>query len=36
DGTGEAGKGQECGILIEPQIDLEEGDEVVCYKIERL
>jgi len=32
----EAGKGQECGILIEPQIDLEEGDEVVCYKIERL
>lgn len=32
----EVGKGQECGILIEPQIDIEEGDEVVCYKVEKL
>jgi len=32
----EVKKGQECGILIEPQIDLEKGDEIVCYKIEKL
>jgi translation initiation factor IF-2 len=28
-------KGQDCGILIEPEVDIEEGDEIVCYKIEK-
>ncbi len=32
----EVKKGQECGILLEPQLDLQTGDEIVCYKIEKL
>ncbi len=32
----EVKKGQECGILIEPSGKLEEGDEIVCYKVEKL
>jgi translation initiation factor IF-2 len=32
----EAKKGVECGILIEPVIPVEEGDEIVCVKIERI
>lgn len=32
----EVKKGQECGILMEPQVELEEGDEIVCYKVEKL
>lgn len=31
----EAGKGAECGIQIEPPIEVKKDDEVVCYKIER-
>ncbi|HEX9804429.1 MAG TPA: hypothetical protein VGA67_02005, partial [Candidatus Dojkabacteria bacterium] len=31
----EVKKEQECGIIIEPEIDVQEGDEVVCYKIEK-
>lgn len=29
-------KGQECGILIEPQVEVEEGDDIVCYKVEKI
>lgn len=29
-------KGQDCGIIIDPQVDVEEGDEIVCYKIEKI
>jgi len=32
----EAKKGSECGILIEPAIPLEENDEIVCIKVERI
>jgi translation initiation factor IF-2 len=32
----EAKKGVECGILIEPAIILEEGDEISCIKVERI
>ncbi|MBD3279912.1 translation initiation factor IF-2 [Candidatus Dojkabacteria bacterium] len=28
-------KGQECGILIEPEVDINEGDDIVCFKIEK-
>ncbi|MBU0975358.1 MAG: translation initiation factor IF-2 [Patescibacteria group bacterium] len=31
----ETHKGSECGILLEPQIDLEKDDEIVCFKIEK-
>ncbi|MBD3362935.1 translation initiation factor IF-2 [Candidatus Dojkabacteria bacterium] len=31
----ESAKGSECGILIEPQIELEEGDEIVLFKVVR-
>jgi translation initiation factor IF-2 len=31
----EAPKGTECGIFIEPQVDVEKDDEIVCYKIEK-
>lgn len=31
----EASKGTECGIFLEPQIDIEKDDEVVCFKIEK-
>lgn len=31
----EVKKGIECGIMIEPQIDLQTDDFVVCYKVER-
>ncbi|KXK26936.1 MAG: Translation initiation factor IF-2 [candidate division WS6 bacterium OLB20] len=30
-------KGQDCGILFEPKYDdLQEGDEIVCFKVEKL
>lgn len=31
----EAGKDTECGIMIEPQVDIAKDDEVVCFKIEK-
>jgi translation initiation factor IF-2 len=31
----ESKKGQECGILIEPNFEVTEGDEIVCVKIEK-
>lgn len=31
----EVKKGEECGILIEPQVDVQEGDEIVCFKTEK-
>jgi translation initiation factor IF-2 len=31
----EATKGAECGIIIEPQVEIEKDDEVVCFKIEK-
>jgi translation initiation factor IF-2 len=31
----EVKKGEDCGIMIDPNIDIEEGDEIVCYKIEK-
>jgi len=32
----EAKKGVECGILIEPAIAVEEGDQIACIKVERI
>ena len=32
----EVKKGEECGILIEPNLEILEGDEIVCYKVEKL
>ncbi len=32
----EVKKGQDCGIIIEPEANIEVGDEVVCYKIEKI
>ncbi len=32
----EVKKGEECGIMLEPNIDIKEGDEIVCYKQERV
>lgn len=32
----EVTKGIECGIFLEPNIEVEEGDEIVCYKVEKL
>lgn len=32
----EVKKEQECGIIIEPDIEASEGDIIVCYKIEKL
>jgi translation initiation factor IF-2 len=32
----EAKKGVECGILIEPAIVIEEGDQIVCIKVEKI
>lgn len=33
----EVKKGQDCGILFEPKYDeLQEGDEIVCFKVEKL
>lgn len=32
----EAPKGTECGIFIEPQIEIEKGDDIVCFKIEKV
>lgn len=29
-------KGQECGVQIDPQVEVEEGDVIVCYRIERV
>jgi translation initiation factor IF-2 len=31
----EVKKGSECGILLEPNFVVEEGDDVVSYKIEK-
>jgi translation initiation factor IF-2 len=33
--TKEVKKGLECGIIIEPQIELEEGDEIVAFRVEK-
>lgn len=32
----EVKKEMECGIMIEPEVEFEEGDEIVCYKIEKV
>jgi len=32
----EVDKGKECGILLEPNIELHDGDEIVAYKIEKV
>ena len=32
----EAPKGTECGIAMEPEIEFEKGDEIVCFKIEKV
>lgn len=32
----EADKGKECGILIEPNIEIHDGDFVVAYKLEKI
>lgn len=32
----EASKGSECGIMIDPPIDIEKGDTVICFKIEKV
>jgi translation initiation factor IF-2 len=29
-------KGQECGILLEPSLDVQEDDEIICVKTERV
>ncbi|MEI7579605.1 MAG: translation initiation factor IF-2 [bacterium] len=29
-------KGMDCGILLDPNIELQEGDEIVCFKVEKL
>ncbi|GIW58859.1 MAG: hypothetical protein KatS3mg086_144 [Candidatus Dojkabacteria bacterium] len=31
----EVKKGLECGIIIDPQIEIEEGDEIVAYRVEK-
>jgi len=31
----EAPKGSECGILFEPELDIQKDDEIVCFKIEK-
>lgn len=32
----EVKKGEECGIMLEPNIELKEGDIIICYKLEKL
>ncbi|MEI6886709.1 MAG: translation initiation factor IF-2 [bacterium] len=32
----EATKNQECGILIDPKLDVQEGDFVIAYKVEKI
>lgn len=32
----EVKKGEECGIMLEPNIEVREGDMIVCYKLERV
>lgn len=32
----EAKKGSECGILLEPKVEVQEGDEIVCFKVEKV
>lgn len=32
----EVKKGEECGIMLEPNIEIKENDEIVCYKQERI
>jgi len=32
----EVKKGQDCGILLEPNLEVEKGDQIVCFKIEKL
>ncbi len=31
----EIDKGLDCGIFIEPKVDIQEGDEIVAYKVEK-
>jgi len=31
----EAKKGQECGVILDPQFEVEEGDSLICYRIEK-
>ncbi|NLD49620.1 MAG: translation initiation factor IF-2, partial [Clostridiaceae bacterium] len=28
-------KGQECGIIIAPKFEIETGDSIICYRIEK-
>lgn len=32
----EVKKGEECGVMLEPNIEIKENDEIVCYKQERI
>lgn len=32
----EVKKGEECGIMLEPNFEIKEGDVIVCYKMERV
>ena len=32
----EVKKGEECGIMLEPNFEIKEGDFIVCYKMERV
>lgn len=32
----EVKKGEECGIMLEPNFEMKEGDVIVCYKVERI
>lgn len=31
----EAGKGMDCGVILDSKIDAQEGDEIYCYKVVR-
>lgn len=28
-------KGNECGIILDPQVEIQEGDEIICFKLEK-
>lgn len=32
----EVSKGKDCGIILEPKVNVEEGDEIVCFKLEKV
>lgn len=32
----EVKKGQECGIQLTPEVEIEDGDELVCFKVEKI